>query len=157
MLYEIQAAIKASSGKIKKDKKKGKKGGFDALADADQGQSVSFADGPPPGEGSDTEAAAAKRGQGAAGSSCPRMARTTTTATALWVRASRVARPQASARTGTSAGHLPDVGKTPPRALRRCQTCVNCPIAASLTLRSSGLRVVVASPDNNPTDDLAVA
>ncbi|TDL29015.1 hypothetical protein BD410DRAFT_810858 [Rickenella mellea] len=48
----LMATLKANSKK--KDKKKGKKG-FD-----EEPQSVSFADGPRPGEGSDTEAAAAK-------------------------------------------------------------------------------------------------
>ncbi|KAH8115780.1 hypothetical protein DFH11DRAFT_1688413 [Phellopilus nigrolimitatus] len=52
----LMAAIQASSAKGKKEKKKSKKGGF---ADTDEVASVSFANGPRPGEGSDTEAAAA--------------------------------------------------------------------------------------------------
>ena len=55
-VYVRQSAIKASTHKNKKDKKKDKKNGganWDAAA-------VSFADGPAPGEGSDGEAAAAK-------------------------------------------------------------------------------------------------
>lgn len=53
-----QAAIQASSTKGKKDKKKTKTKG--THTDAGEGPSVSFADGPRPGEGSDTEGAAAK-------------------------------------------------------------------------------------------------
>ncbi|OCB84360.1 hypothetical protein A7U60_g8344 [Sanghuangporus baumii] len=57
----LMAAIQASSKKGKKDKKKTKGANFSALAEAaDEAPSVSFADGPRPGEGSDTEAAAAK-------------------------------------------------------------------------------------------------
>ncbi|KAL5527046.1 hypothetical protein ACEPAG_5837 [Sanghuangporus baumii] len=56
----LMAAIQASSKKGKKDKKKTKGANFSALAEADEVPSVSFADGPRPGEGPDTEAAAAK-------------------------------------------------------------------------------------------------
>ncbi|KAI0070310.1 hypothetical protein K474DRAFT_1713450 [Panus rudis PR-1116 ss-1] len=56
----LMSVIKASSNKSKKDKKKDKKKSHSPGTPQSEGASVSFADGPKPGEGSDTEAANAK-------------------------------------------------------------------------------------------------